>query len=331
MAGERAPDRPSRHGVRSGQLDGIDTLTLTSAAAGGLEARFAPGAGMVGCSLLHAGEELLGERDGLGAYAERPSTMGIPLLYPWANRLAEFEFQVAGRSITLDPDSPRLELDPNGLPIHGLMSGIPGWKVEAHEADRDRALLRASFPFDDASGLTAAFPFPHEVTISAELRENTLSIRTSVAPTNGGPLPVSFGFHPYLRLPDVPRAEWRMSVSVREHLVLDGLGLPTGEREPARIEDGTLGERTFDDGFTASEGDPFVLSGGGREIELTFVHGYPFAQLYAPEDDDVVAFEPMTAPTNALVSGSDLPVVEPGGLYDAAFELRVRALRVRAS
>ena len=78
--------------------------------------------------------------------------MGIPLLYPWANRLAEFELRVAGRSITLDPDSPRLELDPNGLPIHGLMSGIPGWTVEAHEADRDRALLRASFAFDDASG-----------------------------------------------------------------------------------------------------------------------------------------------------------------------------------
>ena len=136
-----------------GKHDGIETLTLESSAAGGLEARFAPGAGMVGCSLLHAGEELLGQRDGLRAYAERPSTMGIPLLYPWANRLAEFEFEVAGRSITLDPDSPRLELDPNGLPIHRLMSGIPGWNVEAHEADRDRALLRASFAFDDASGL----------------------------------------------------------------------------------------------------------------------------------------------------------------------------------
>jgi aldose 1-epimerase len=322
-AGERASDRPSGQGVRSVQHDGIETLMLESAAAGGVEARFAPGAGMVGCSLLHAGEELLGQRDGLRAYAERPSTMGIPLLYPWANRLAEFEFQVAGRSITLDPDSPRLELDPNGLPIHGLMSGIPGWHVEAHEADRDRALLRASFAFDDASGLTAAFPFPHEVKIAAELRESTLSIRTAVAPTGDGPLPVSFGFHPYLRVPDVPRAEWRISVPVREHLLVDGRGLPTGDREPARIGDGPLGERTFDDGYTSLQGEPFTLAGGGREIRLTFVRGYPFAQLYAPEDDDVVAFEPMTAPTNALVSGSDLTVIEAGDSYEAAFELTV--------
>jgi aldose 1-epimerase len=323
IAGEPAPDRPSGHGVRSGQHDGIETLSLESPAAGGVEARFAPGAGMVGCSLLHAGEELLGQRDGLRAYAERPSTMGIPLLYPWANRLAEFEFEVAGRPITLDPDSPRLELDPNGLPIHGLMSGIPGWTIEAHEADRDRALLRASFAFHDASGLTAAFPFPHEVTIAAELRGAALSISTAAAPTGDGPLPVSFGFHPYLRLPDVPRAEWRISVPVREHLLVDGRGLPTGDRESARIGDGPLGERTFDDGYTSAQGEPFTLAGGGREIRLTFVHGYPFAQLYAPDDDDVVAFEPMTAPTNALVSGSDLTVVEAGDSYEAAFELTV--------
>ena len=36
----------------------------------------------------------------------------------------------------------------------------------------------------------------------------------------------------------------------------------------------------------------------------------------------MVAFEPATAPTNALVSGSDLTVIE-GDSYEAAFELTV--------
>ena len=55
---------------------------------------------------------------------------------------------------------------------------------------------------------------------------------------------------------------------------------------------------------------PFVLAGGGRRIELSVGPGYRFAQVYAPGDDDVVAFEPMTAPTNALVAGGpDLPLV----------------------
>jgi aldose 1-epimerase len=309
--------------VGSGQLDGIDTLTLTSAAAGGLEARFAPGAGMVCCSLLHSDVQLLGQRDGLRAYVDRLATMGIPLLHPWANRLGEFEFPLAGRTVTLEHERPHMALDPNGLPIHGLLTAAAGWRVEAHEADRDRALLRASFAFDDASGLTSAFPFPHEVMLAAELRDATLSIRTSVAPTEDCPLPVSFGFHPYLRLPDVPRAEWRITVPVREHLRLDGRGLPTGEREPADVEAGPLGERTFDDGYTSLEGEPFILAGGGREIQVTFLRGYPFAQLYAPGNDDVVAFEPMTAPTNALVTGSDLTVIDAGDSYEAAFALTV--------
>ena len=37
--------------------------------------------------------------------------------------------------------------------------------------------------------------------------------------------------------------------------------------------------------------------------------GYPYAQVYAPDDDDVIAFEPMTAPTNTLVSGQDLKLL----------------------
>ena len=315
------------HSVGSAQIDGIPTLALASDAAGGIEVQFAPGAGMVCCSLVHAGEQVLGTRHGLRAYAERASTMGIPLLYPWANRLGELEFALGGRTVRLDPGRPHLDLDPNGLPIHGLLGGIAGWRIEAHEAGADAARLRARFAFDDASGLTAAFPFPHEVELAAELRGATLAIETTVVANAGSPVPISFGFHPYLRLPEVPRAEWRLSVPVREHLLLDDRGLPTGEREPASVEPGPLGERTFDDAYTYADGEPFALSGGGRELQLSFGPGYPFAQLYAPDDDDVVAFEPMTAPTNTLVTGGpELKVIEPGERCEAAFELRI-ALR----
>ena len=56
---------------------------------------------------------------------------------------------------------------------------------------------------------------------------------------------------------------------------------------------------------------------------MSFDRGYPFAQVYAPEDDDVIAFEPMTAPTNALVSGQDLKLLEPDESYEASFSIGV--------
>ena len=65
-----------------------------------------------------------------------------------------------------------------------------------------------------------------------------------------------------------------------------------------------------------------MLAGGGRRIELAFLEGYPYAQVFAPDDDDVIAFEPMTAPTNALVdAGLGLALLAPGESYRASFSI----------
>jgi galactose mutarotase-like enzyme len=282
---------------------------------------------MVGASLRHGGEELLGQRRGLAAYAERRATMGIPLLHPWANRLGERRFAVAGREVALDPDVLPLRIDPDtGLPIHGLLGAARGWEVARHEVDGDAAMLEARFDFAADERLLAAFPFPHELTYAATLRGATLEIATTVRATGDVAVPVSFGFHPYLRLPGVPRAEWEAEVPVAERLVLDERMLPTGGREPVAIEPGPLGARTFDDGDLApAAGRPFALSGGGRRVELALGEGYGYAQVYAPADDDVVAFEPMTAPTNALVSGDGLRLVAPGERFRASFAITVVA------
>ena len=72
---------------------------------------------------------------------------------------------------------------------------------------------------------------------------------------------------------------------------------------------------------------PLVLAGGGRRIELALGSGYRFAQVYAPSDDDVVALEPMTAPTNALFSdGPDLVWVRPGERFAASFTITISDL-----
>jgi galactose mutarotase-like enzyme len=79
--------------VERGALDGFETVTLS---AGELAASFAPGLGMAGVALRHAGEELLDRQAGLSAYAERGAVMGVPIMHQWANRLAGFEYAVEG-------------------------------------------------------------------------------------------------------------------------------------------------------------------------------------------------------------------------------------------
>jgi galactose mutarotase-like enzyme len=137
-------------------------------------------------------------------------------------------------------------------------------------------------------------------------------------------VPMSFGFHPYFTLPGVDREDWHVELPVRKRLVTDDRQIPTGETEPVDIPSGPLGDRTFDDGYTdLTDVARFVLAGGGRRIAVEFTAGYRYAQVYAPDDDDVVAYEPMTAPTNALVSGQGLELVPPGGSRSATFSVSV--------
>lgn len=304
-------------------VDRAPALTLSTPSAGGVEVAFVPGAGMVGCSLRHRGEEILGQRRGLRAYVSDRATMGIPLLYPWANRIARRRFTVAGRDVVIDPKATPLRLDAAGLPMHGLLTAAAGWQVERHEAVGDGGVLAARFDFAAHDDLMAAFPFPHELELEATLAGPVLAIATTVRASADGPVPVAFGFHPYLRLPGVARSQWHVEVPVREQLRLDASMLPTGERVDVRVHPGALGARTFDDAYLAPTGGaPFVLAGGGRRIELAFLEGYPYAQVFAPEDDDVIAFEPMTARTNALVGGgADLPLLAAGASYRAAFSI----------
>ena len=146
--------------IAEGEVEGHPVWTL-SAPGGEVEATFAVGAGMVGCSLRHRGQELLAQRKGLDAYARTGSTVGIPLLAPWANRLDGMRYRVAGRDVTLEQSTPGLRLDPGGLPIHGLLGGSPDWKLVDAGADADGARLSARLDFGARTELLDAFPFPH--------------------------------------------------------------------------------------------------------------------------------------------------------------------------
>ena len=105
--------------------------------------------------------------------------------------------------------------------------------------------------------------------------------------------------------------------------VLDGRSIPTGAEEPFAGLAGRL-DRDYDDGFAGLPSSPvFALAGGGRRLELAFLEGYPYAQVFAPPGKDFVCFEPMTAPTNALRSGHGLVLLAPGAAHAAAFRISV--------
>jgi aldose 1-epimerase len=312
------------HEIGETSIAGHAVRVLRSPA--GLEAAFAPGVGMIGCSLRDSGEELLGQRGGLAKYAETGSTFGIPLLHPWANRLAGLSYDVDGVRVRLDPERSPVRLDENGLPIHGLAGASAYWEVTGAEADDGAATLSARLPYDAHPELLAGFPFPHELLVEVSLAGEVLTLRTTLRPTTEIAVPVAFGYHPYLRLPDVPREKWRITLPVRSRAEVDERGIPTGAAEDVSVPPGPLLERVYDDLFPRLDDDPvFALEGGGRRLDVRFERGYPVAQVYAPKGQDFICFEPMTAPTDALSRGGrDLHRAQPGTEFGARFSIAVR-------
>ena len=284
-----------------------------------MEAQFVPDAGMIGSSLTDSGVQMLGQRRGLDAYIADGKTMGIPILYPWANRLGANTYTAEDETVTLTPGRGGVRPDPNGLPIHGVLAGYPRWRVLTESANE----LTAEADFGADPELLASFPFPHLLALSVRLAERTLTVRTAITPTGDKAVPLCFGFHPYLQLPDVARSEWVIETPPQRHLGLDERGLPTGESSTQQAITEPLGNKTFDDGYDhVPAGAVFAVSGGGRRIEVHFEQGYPAAQIFAPPGEDVVCFEPMAAQTDALRRGG-YQVARPDDSAVAVFSIRV--------
>jgi galactose mutarotase-like enzyme len=296
----------------------FETVTLRDPSSS-LTATYVPTAGMIGTSLSDDGVELLGQRRGLDAYVSAGKTMGIPLLYPWANRLSARTYDVDGSTVTLAPNAYGVRTDDNGLPIHGLLAAYPGWRVREISEQK----LTAELDFGAHDELLASFPFPHLLEVAVELSARTLTVRTTVTATTDKAVPLAYGYHPYLQLPGVPRADWQIEMPAMRHLMLDDTGIPNGAtaESPATVE--PLGDKLFDDGFDqVAAGAVFAVSGGGRRLEVRFERGYPAAQVFAPSSETVICFEPMTAPTDALRRGG-YRSARPGEPDTTVFSIRV--------
>jgi galactose mutarotase-like enzyme len=288
-------------------------------AAGDLEATFLPTVSMLGVSLRHRGDELLAPVKPLAQY-RRGRVTGIPFLFPWANRLAGRTYRVGRKRVTVARNVPT---DPNGLPIHGTVAGLPFDVVRL-----DRGRLVAELDTTQHAAITASFPFAQRVELDVRLDTTSLAITTTVhASTNTNtttPSPVSFGFHPYFRVPGATRAATRLRLPPRRHIALDARQLPDDETTPTHepADDQPIAHRTFDDLYALGRDRRFELATRRHALTITFDRGYPYAQVFAPPRAEFVCIEPMVAPVNALVTG-DAPLLAPGDQYRAAFTVTI--------
>jgi galactose mutarotase-like enzyme len=223
-------------------------------------------------------------------------------------------------------------VDEHGLPHHGVQPRLMRWEASVDGAGVVEAVLDW-----DADELLAIFPFRHSVHYEAAAGPGAeLRISITVRADGGDRVPVAFGLHPYLLLPPGGRAATEVGLPASEKLTLDDRGLPTGALEPlgpAQValdraggwDDGLVlsdavhagAEPQNDDGAAAA----LAASGPGGRVTVELLEGFTHGQVFSPEGADFVCFEPMTAPTNALVSGDGLRILAPADALKASFRI----------
>jgi aldose 1-epimerase len=294
----------------------VDGITLR---AGKYEATFRPDAAMLCESLQFDDDEYVAWPRSIEEFRAGRAT-AIPLVHPWANRLEGETYRAAGEDVSLAGLT--LPHDANGLPIHGNLFGV---EFEVHMAEDTRVV--ATLDYGAYPEKLRAFPFPHLLTIDARLHpKRGLNIVTRVEPTTERAVPISFGWHPFLQLPNAPRSEWELRWPACEHVEVDERVVPTAVRTAQPAERAPIADRTFDDHYALGADRTFSISAGSgtrrRTLTLLFSPTYPYAQLFVPPDKEIVAIEPMTAEIDALGRGT-APVVGPGVWFQASFNLAV--------
>lgn len=312
-------------GVRHRQ----ETLTLTDHEAGA-EAQVVPSLGL-SCVAFRVATEggvwsVLAEPPDDESALTRPGRFGIPIMYPWPNRMRDGRFSFGGRTYEM----PASLNGPHGAhAIHGVVRSRP-WTVEAQGADELGAFCQASVEIgrhgDDA------WPFRTRLTVEYRLYGRALFLIARASNTGDASMPMGFGIHPWFGMPLGPggsKQTLELRAPARQFWELDDTLCTTGAVRP--VADGfdaqdwrVIGDTFIDDvytdlplvdgWFTAEIRDP----ASGRRVAVRSDQTFREHVVFAPRHGQAVCLEPYTCASDAFnlnARGLDAGtiVLEPGG------------------
>lgn len=259
---------------------------------------------------------------------EVPTGARGQILYPWPNRIGDAQWSFSDRIA-----QPTVNDAHQATAIHGLVRWRP-FQVES--VNQNRCVMRLLLhPTPD-------YPFLSEIVIAYHLGSLGLTVTTTVTNRDDVPIPFGVGFHPYLSVttPTIEGAE--LEVPAKAYVDVNERQLPTGEILPVAGNpldftkqksinghdlDVTYTELIRDDSGLATV---VVTDATGGTVELSMDRNFAYVQLFTGDTLErgrrrtAIAVEPMTCPPDALRSGKDVIVLEPGQHWAGSWRLRRR-------
>jgi aldose 1-epimerase len=278
---------------------------------------------------------VLTEPPTLSAFLTRPTRYGIPILFPWPNRIRDGRFTFEGRDfqLPLTPGAPHAS--------HGFVRQRP-WTVQSAGADERGAFCRASIDLGESAD--DAWPFPCRLTLEYRLFGSALGIQAEAENLGTAPMPMGFGIHPWFDVPFGPtgtRGEMELRVPASTFWELDDSFCTTGNVRPVGDGFDARGWRPLEDRFVDDVFTGLTLQNGwfvaelrdpssGQQITVRSDGAFREHVVFAPHYADVVCLEPYTCATDAFNLAarsldSGMVVLEPGQAWRGQIVIQAHA------
>lgn len=259
---------------------------------------------------------------------ESPTGARGQVLYPWPNRMGDGEWTFSDRRARA-----RIDDVEHATAIHGLVRYRP-FVIDG--LNQNRCVLSLLLH------PTPEYPFLSEISLAYHLGSRGLTVTTTVTNRDDVPIPFGLGFHPYLAVTTPTIEGATLEVPAKAYVATNDRGLPTGEILPLAHHEldfsraKSLNGHELDVTFTELIRDDLGMcnvvleDSAGHAVELSLDRTFAYVQAFTGDTLErgrrrtAVAVEPMTCPPDALRSGKDVVILEPGQHWAGSWRLRQR-------
>jgi galactose mutarotase-like enzyme len=214
---------------------------------------------------------------------------GNPILFPICGNIQDNTYTYNGKQYSLKQ--------------HGFARNLP-WEVTDQVNQEDKASLTVVLASNKET--KAVYPFEFKVAFTYEIQGNSLHIGQEYTNLSSEPMPFSAGFHPYFWVQDKSQLEFEIPGNEYQDNITKETQPYNGNFDFSRDE--------IDAAFTQISGQSAKVVDKGRQLNLRLDYDNMFSTLvfWTVKGKDFYCLEPWSAPRNAMNTGNNLTVLEPG-------------------
>jgi len=261
------------------------------------------------------------------ALENNPFAFSGTLMIPYVGRVLNATYMFKGKTYHLPINTK------NGHAIHGLLYN-KSWKINRILESNSFSLIE--FEHIIKSSEFRGYPFHLKVDVKMTFDLNGLQIETKAENLGNCDLPLSFGWHPYIRVSTGSINEYFLSFSAEELIVLDEINkVPTGEVIPIKkssldfrdlkrigslIMDNTFRSLKYERGKAYTK---IYNSNMDFGVQLWQDRNFSYLNIYTPKHRKSIAIEPLTGAPNCFNAPEfGLKILHPGEKTEATFGIQ---------